>query len=277
MTSLNMSTFISMIIYAHTGFRDAQDIRVFDDHPVLEIFRGVENSTNYVDKNMLDNILLRCIIQVILRWANMLNCRLRVWASYAPLFYFSDSLPRFRSLLLPTLIWWNDCVIWQTRFIEYYRHARTIIITMVGPYNVQLEPISIPPTSQYSIALSWDLLDCISIVGWNCRIPRSFTNFITTPEYISPDIYHTQLEVTEYLLRNFISEPFSFCIDLSIIILLDLRPRIMTRPELYLLKEHLSRALPTKMIYNISRSELLIRDYSAELMLDTLEIIIKCL
>ena len=52
------------------------------------------------------------------------------------------------------------------------------------------------------IALSWDLLAWISVKG---RIPRSFTNFITTPElsgplYIRPDIYHT--EVTEYLLEK---------------------------------------------------------------------------
>ena len=60
-----------------------------------------------------------------------------------------------------------------------------------------------PCTPQYSIVLSWNLLDWISVEG---RIPCSFTNFITTPElsgplYIIPDIYHTQ--ITEYFLKAF--------------------------------------------------------------------------
>ena len=45
-------------------------------------------------------------------------------------------------------------------------------------------------------------------------------------------------------------------------------------------KEHLSRALPTETICNLLqsiRSELLMRKYSAEMMLDTLEVIIKWL
>jgi hypothetical protein len=45
-------------------------------------------------------------------------------------------------------------------------------------------------------------------------------------------------------------------------------------------REHVSRALPTNLIFFLLRSirsECLIRDYSAELMLDTLEIIIKWL
>ena len=46
-------------------------------------------------------------------------------------------------------------------------------------------------------------------------------------------------------------------------------------------REHLSRAHPTKMIFylfqSIKKSECLVRYYSTELMLDTLEIIIKWL
>ena len=45
-------------------------------------------------------------------------------------------------------------------------------------------------------------------------------------------------------------------------------------------REHLSRALPTEMIFNLlrsTRSERLMRDYSTESMFDTLEIIIKWL
>ena len=77
------------------------------------------------------------------------------------------------------------------------RHAseRTTIITILGNYHGQLEPIPFFLTSQYSIVLSRELLAWITIEG---RIPLSFTNFITTPElsgplYICPDIYHAQI------------------------------------------------------------------------------------
>ena len=61
-------------------------------------------------------------------------------------------------------------------------------------------------TPQYKIALSWDLLD------WFSRIPRSLTEFITTPEisgpefYIRSDVYHTQ--ITEYLLETILHNYF---------------------------------------------------------------------
>jgi hypothetical protein len=80
------------------------------------------------------------------------------------------------------------------------RHESMMIITLSGLCHVQL---FFSPTPQYRILLSWDLLSWIKVEG---RIPRSFTNFITTPElsgpfYISPDIYHTQ--ITEYLMEKF--------------------------------------------------------------------------
>ena len=82
------------------------------------------------------------------------------------------------------------------------RHERMSIITMSGLCHVQLELIPFSPTPQYRIALSWELLAWITVNG---RIPRSFTNFITSPElsgplYISPDIYFSQ--ITEYLLEK---------------------------------------------------------------------------
>ena len=54
----------------------------------------------------------------------------------------------------------------------------------------------------FPIQLTLDLLTWISP---ECRIPCSFTNFITTPElsgplYISPSIFHTQ--ITEFLLKS---------------------------------------------------------------------------
>ena len=58
-------------------------------------------------------------------------------------------------------------------------------------------------TSRYTIVLSPDLLNGITMMG---KIPFSFTKFFTTPElssplFISPDIYHTQ--ITEYSLPTF--------------------------------------------------------------------------
>ena len=71
-----------------------------------------------------------------------------------------------------------------------------------GLDHIQLEDSAFSWTPQYKVVLFWDLLDWITMEG---RIPRSFTNFITTPELsgplcITPDIYHTQ--ITEYLLQK---------------------------------------------------------------------------
>ena len=79
------------------------------------------------------------------------------------------------------------------------RHERMMYITLGELDHGQVRYFSCIP--QYSIVLSWNLLDWISVEG---RIPRSFTNFIITPElsgplYIIPVIYHTQ--ITEYLLE----------------------------------------------------------------------------
>ena len=147
-------------------------------------------------------------------------------------------------------------------------------ITM-GPGDVRVGAFSSTPhCPQYRIVLSRDLLESIKMAG---EIPPSFTNFMTTPElsnslYISPDIYHTQ--ITEYLLNeaHLRWALFSLCIEHC--------------PDCYSVRpfyrneslwDHLSRALPTEMIFGLLRSirsERLIHD---DYMLDTLEIIIKWL
>ena len=147
-------------------------------------------------------------------------------------------------------------------------------ITM-GPGDVRVGAFSSTPhCPQYRIVLSRDLLESIKMAG---EIPLSFTNFMTTPElsnslYISPDIYHTQ--ITEYLLNeaHLRWALFSLCIEHC--------------PDCYSVRpfyrneslwDHLSRALPTEMIFDLLRSirsERLIHD---DYMLDTLEIIIKWL
>ena len=61
-------------------------------------------------------------------------------------------------------------------------------------------------TPRYRTALSWELLAWFKGLGFSEEIPRSFVEFITTPEisgpefYIRWDIYHTQ--VTEYSLET---------------------------------------------------------------------------
>ena len=61
-------------------------------------------------------------------------------------------------------------------------------------------------TPGYRTALSWELLAWFKGFWFSEEIPRSFTEFITTPEisgpefYIPSDIYHTQ--ITEYSLET---------------------------------------------------------------------------
>ena len=81
-------------------FLNAQNI--YDDHPALEILHVLETATYYVDENFSDHILSRCVIQVILRWADMLNCRLKVGVALCTLFYFLKQLPRGSLSLFPT-------------------------------------------------------------------------------------------------------------------------------------------------------------------------------
>ena len=82
------------------------------------------------------------------------------------------------------------------------RHETMTYITIVGrrPFkDIRLGDSSWTP--RYRTTLSWDLITWF----WN-GIPRSFTEFITTPEisgpefYIRSDVYHTQ--ITEYSLET---------------------------------------------------------------------------
>ena len=100
---------------------------------------------------------------------------------------------------------------------------------------------------QYGIVLSWDLLS--RMISLENGIPCSF---ITTPElsgplHISSDIYHTQITGYSQQLIYQINSDWSF-------------------------REHLSRALPIKMIFRLLLrsilSEHLVGEYSAELILE---------
>ena len=54
--------------------------------------------------------------QAILRWANMLSCRLKV-GTHVLWFHFSNSISRERLYVFPMLIWWSECIIWRTKSI----------------------------------------------------------------------------------------------------------------------------------------------------------------
>jgi hypothetical protein len=89
------------------------------------------------------------------------------------------------------------------------KHSVSMLFTtQIGAVSVECPYITmgglVPWTPKFTtrIVLSWLLLAWMSMEG---RIPSSFTNFITTPEFsgplhISPDMYHTQ--ITEYSLHT---------------------------------------------------------------------------
>ena len=63
-------------------FFHAQNIS--SDHPAVEILRDLEATTYHVDKNILGQKfdLALHIFDAILRWAEMLKCRLKVGVPY---------------------------------------------------------------------------------------------------------------------------------------------------------------------------------------------------
>jgi len=123
------------------------------------------------------------------------------------------------------------------------------------------------------IQMSWELLDVVSADG---GILRSFTDFITTPEtsgplYIRSDVYHTQ--ITEYFLetlyryKNYRGSPFNLHGD-----------RVLKGDVRRRLEDHISRALPTEMIFYILRSLTSISWWSVPLdVIDSLRTIITWL
>ena len=80
--------YIDLHFYGHlcaatTVFLDAQDIS--DEHPAIEILHDLETLTYSVDKDSPFFIFMQAqhiIIHVILRWADMLNCHLKVGVPY---------------------------------------------------------------------------------------------------------------------------------------------------------------------------------------------------
>ena len=77
-----------------------------DDHPAVEVLRDLETTAYHVDENVTGYIIMRRIIQAILKWADMLNCRLKVGTPYVSYcsFAFLTRLPRVWLFLFPILI-----------------------------------------------------------------------------------------------------------------------------------------------------------------------------
>ena len=308
---LDLSDYADPYFYNHlcaatTVFLDTQNIS--DDHPAVEFLHAMENTAYYyVDENWSGYILAQRIIQAILRWANMLNCRLEVGAPCVLWFHFSDTTPQGVAVSVSNVnLMERVCLLTNKIYREMLcikgqvgrarvgsrqeQHLNDVLvemddddermtyITMGGLDHVEVSAFSWTP--QYRIILSRDLLAWISVKG---RIPSSFTNFITTPElsgrlHISTGIYHTQ--ITEYLLEKILlwalfslsTEHLPKCYSVR-------RSVCFINPD-WTFREHISRSLPTERIFYLLRSiqsECLLREYSAELMLDTLEIIIKWL
>ena len=94
--SHELSDYVSFYFYDHLCAATAVFLyaqKIPDDHPAVEIIHDLETTAYSVDENWSVYILrlARRIIQTILRWANMLNCRLKVGPPYVLWFHFSDT------------------------------------------------------------------------------------------------------------------------------------------------------------------------------------------
>ena len=63
---------------------------IADDHPAVEFLHDLETTVYHVNE-ISSYSLRRCIMQDILRWADMQKCHLRVGVPYVLWFHFSDT------------------------------------------------------------------------------------------------------------------------------------------------------------------------------------------
>ena len=76
---------------------------ISDDHPVVQILHDLETKAYHVDENIPGHIDARYFIKIVLGWADMLNCRLKVRYMYSGIAFLTQ-LPRVWLCLIPTLI-----------------------------------------------------------------------------------------------------------------------------------------------------------------------------
>ena len=125
---------------------------------------------------------------------------------------------------------------------------------------------------------------CYPGYRWRVEFPVPLLTLLQLQSYLVPCISARIFIIPKLQnihCRQFTSELFSLCIE-HLPNFYSVRPspffRFVRRDWSF--REHLFHALPTEMIFYLLRSirsECLIRDYFAELMLDTLQIIIKWL
>jgi len=161
------------------------------DHPTIEILNDLESASYNVNANLsrsLHTDLAQWIIQAVLRWADMLNNRLKGVAISS---YNVDLLERVRRL--------TNKIYRKTLCIA--KNGNITVFFMGQPRHMS----RYQQTLHYG-KLSSELLVWASVEG---KILSSFTDFITTPEisgalYISPDIYHTK--ITEFSRFSLLSD-----------------------------------------------------------------------
>ena len=157
--------------------------------------------------------------------------------------------------------------------------------------HIQDSVISRIPQYKTVTVLSWHLLAWILKMD---RIRHFFTNFITSPELFGSLYISGNLSYPSYRIFTARSQFGIYAITLGGLFsssIIHFPNRYSVRPSRFNLnnrslipnwsfREHLSRSLPTEMIFYLLRSirsECITLGFSGELKLDTLEIIIKWL
>ena len=188
--------------------------------------------------------------------------------------------------LFPTLIWWNECVIWQTRFTgQCYAQQDTKgcrILLLLDSTTSKLAPSLILCRTGLHF-----LVTCYSGYRGRIEFPSPLLTLLQLQSYrvlyisarifIIPKLQNIHCGQFYAIFR----ELFSFYIErLPNCYSVRLSNRYID-PD-WAFRGHISRALPTRMIFYLLRSiptKLLIRvrGYNEELRFDTLEIIVKWL
>jgi hypothetical protein len=123
----------------------------------VEILHDLETTSYYVDKNSPDYILrlARHIIQAILRWANMLICRLEVGCAYCFIAFLNTT-----SLLGYGYHCFQSCFDGTSVSFDEQNslgNDMTYITNIIGGLdNIQVSGLFLTPAVQD--CLSWDLL-----------------------------------------------------------------------------------------------------------------------
>ena len=213
----------------------------------------------------------------------MLNCSLKVSASYVLWFLFLTQHPRVWLSLFPMLIWCIKCVIWQAKFIGRFYAQQGMkgwrILLWMDSTPFKLTSLGLRSTILYFHGTCWPGY------RWRAKFPLPLPTLLQLWSYpvlcISARIF-TIPKLQNIHCWHFISELFSVLSASNIfLIVFSVRPSPFFRyvREDWSFTDHLSRALPTEKIFYLLRSirsESLI-SCSPELVLDILKVIVEWL